>query len=866
MERIAGRYDIETMLGYGGMGEVYRAMDTVLNQHVAIKLLKPEIMEDTPDILERFEREGEALRRLNHPNIVKMLASVQENGKHYLIMEYVGGGNLQHLLRQEAQLPVQRMLEISLDLADALTRAHRLKIIHRDIKPANVLLAEDGTPRLTDFGVARIGDRTRMTQTGSLVGTYAYLSPEACRGESLDERADIWAFGIMMYEMLAGIRPFDSDQPAAIIFKIMSDPVPNLQDIRPDVPAELMRLIYEMLEKERDLRISSVREVGSRLEKLIRSLDDGEGLPQSRFTSPTPTNITPQRMPTANSVGFKSFLDKPLEPLPGDTAISESMITLQAARRRQSISLVVGILITLVVIAAVVFLTRPEERGKDGPPPPNEGAEITLVEPVADNEYMVLVADLERLEGETLPVARLLTQELAGTLENDVPFSNYRVRAYPHIITTPQQATTVAEANKAVIIVWGNYTSDGINLELQIGAMDAFENINTDIFPRDMLERTTNISVKLEDVQTESIAPMIIRMAQTLETVNGNTFGLIRNLVILDELAVTPAQIEGSGVAVQVQRFFEYYLDDTARAVQEIDEGIRLDAADNPILYSMRGIGNERIGESERARTDSETAQRLTGGQWVVPIIAMGNHAFYIENDLDQAIWEYSQAIDLQPNNWFFYTFRGVMYYLARDFGAARTDLDRAIELQPQSNWPYIYASLIALRDGRVTDGQNYATIVVRDFADPTLANRAIQTFYGGAASDLAGLTFSAGGNMLLGRYNDVLADVEAALQITESVPELYLMQGFAYCNLENYEAAENAYSKAVELDPEFALLYLLRSEAQLRQPNKLQAALADLEKARSYDLGAEFTALIEAGQTGNMSCKNFFDTVLETN
>src|SRR5262245_46494604 len=219
---IANRFELGGIIGQGGMGDVFLGRDRQTGQPVAIKSLKPDVLRSDPGILERFAREGEALRKLDHPNIVKVLATAEDSGQHYIIMEYVGGGSLATLLKQQPQLPVARVLEIALDLADALTRVHRLHVIHRDIKPANVLLAEDGTPKLTDFGVAHMGDQSRLTQTGSMIGTYLYLSPEACHGEKLDARSDIWAFGVLLYEMLAGRVPFGGDQPGAVLTAILT--------------------------------------------------------------------------------------------------------------------------------------------------------------------------------------------------------------------------------------------------------------------------------------------------------------------------------------------------------------------------------------------------------------------------------------------------------------------------------------------------------------------------------------------------------------------------------------------------------------------------------------------------------------------
>jgi serine/threonine protein kinase len=279
---IGDRFQIDDrerdLIGRGGMGDVYRGTDLQTGQAVAIKALRPEVVSSDPDALARFLREGEALRQLNHPNIVQMVAASQEAdgieapGRHYLVMEYVWGGSLRDLLDHEGQLSVERTLEIALEVADALTRAHHLGILHRDLKPSNVLLAEDGTPRLTDFGCAHLAASPRLTQTGTVLGTVLYLSPEACRGEELDARADIWAFGVMLYEMLVGEPPFAGGTFPAVFAAILSQPVPDLAQGRPDVPDALAGLVYRMLEKDRAARIPRVRLVGAELEDILEAI------------------------------------------------------------------------------------------------------------------------------------------------------------------------------------------------------------------------------------------------------------------------------------------------------------------------------------------------------------------------------------------------------------------------------------------------------------------------------------------------------------------------------------------------------------------------------------------------------------------
>ena len=270
VRRIGNRYEIEKLIGGGAVGRVYLGHDTQTGEAVAIKELMSDWVAHAPESVERFRREGEALRKLNHPNIVKVLAALEENDQHYLVMEYVGGGSLADLLKRQPQLPIERVIAIGLELSDALSRAHHLDIIHRDIKPGNILLAEDGTPRLTDFGLAHIRSYPALTTAGQLLGTFQYLSPEACENQPLDARADIWSFGVVLFEMLTGQLPFDGDSPIEIIHAIQNQPVPEVTWYRKEAPAPLAELIHRMLMRDRPVRLASARLVGAELEALQR--------------------------------------------------------------------------------------------------------------------------------------------------------------------------------------------------------------------------------------------------------------------------------------------------------------------------------------------------------------------------------------------------------------------------------------------------------------------------------------------------------------------------------------------------------------------------------------------------------------------
>ena len=270
MTVIASRYQIESTLGTGGMGVVFRATDLRTGQTVAVKQLRGDVATRQPELFERFTREAAALRQLNHPNIVQALDTFEVDDERYIVMEYVSGSDLNIVLEREGQLPVARAMRIGIEIADALTRAHYLKIIHRDLKPANVLIGPDGTARLTDFGVAHLDQMDKVTRTGFTVGTPDYLPPEAFNSQPADERGDIWALGVMLFEMIGGKHPFTAETMPALMVNVLIQPTPDLEALRPDAPVALVDLVYRMLEKDRAARIPSARLVGAELESVMQ--------------------------------------------------------------------------------------------------------------------------------------------------------------------------------------------------------------------------------------------------------------------------------------------------------------------------------------------------------------------------------------------------------------------------------------------------------------------------------------------------------------------------------------------------------------------------------------------------------------------
>ncbi len=263
---LGGRYRLLAPLGEGGMARVYRARDLRLNREVAVKILHDDLTRD-PGFLSRFEREAQVVAGLAHPNIVPVYDVGGEDGAPYIIMEYIRGRTLKETLEAGGPLSAERAVAIMLPILDALGYAHRQGLIHRDVKPHNILLTTDGTPRLADFGIAHLVDGS-TTRTAAILGSAQYLSPEQSRGEEATERSDIYACGIVLYEMLAGRPPFDGGNALAVANQHLNVAPPPLAGIAGGVIPILERVVGRALEKDPSARYVDTAEMRASLQRL----------------------------------------------------------------------------------------------------------------------------------------------------------------------------------------------------------------------------------------------------------------------------------------------------------------------------------------------------------------------------------------------------------------------------------------------------------------------------------------------------------------------------------------------------------------------------------------------------------------------
>ena len=265
---LAGRYELIEKIGDGGMAVVYKAKDKLLNRYIAIKILRPEFTKDAA-FVENFKRESQAAAALSHPNIVAVYDVGREGNINYIVMELINGRSLSDIIAEEAPMDYRKVIDITRQVASALSVAHSKKIIHRDVKPQNIMITEDGTAKLADFGIAKAVNDATLSTGSKIIGSVHYFSPEQARGNYVDERSDIYSLGIVMYEMLTGKVPFDGDNPVTVALKHINEEIKPPSELVSGIPPQLERAVLKCANKFQTNRYASANE-------LIEDLDNIE--------------------------------------------------------------------------------------------------------------------------------------------------------------------------------------------------------------------------------------------------------------------------------------------------------------------------------------------------------------------------------------------------------------------------------------------------------------------------------------------------------------------------------------------------------------------------------------------------------------
>ena len=274
-EVLSDRYEVEELVGTGGMSSVYRAHDRLLDRKVALKVLHQQYSEDS-DYIERFRREARAVAALSHPNIVTVIDRGEHEGRQFIVFEYIAGENLKQLIERRGPAPVTTALELAMQIARGLSFAHQQGLVHRDVKPQNILLNGDGEAKVTDFGIARSLDvQHGMTQTGTVLGTSDYIAPEQAQGQSVDEHTDVYSLGVVLYELLTNEVPFPGENFVAVAMRHINEEPPSIRDRRPDVSPRLEAAVRRAMAKRPEDRFPTMADFSRELEANLAEAQGG---------------------------------------------------------------------------------------------------------------------------------------------------------------------------------------------------------------------------------------------------------------------------------------------------------------------------------------------------------------------------------------------------------------------------------------------------------------------------------------------------------------------------------------------------------------------------------------------------------------
>ncbi len=697
------RYKILSKLGEGGMGQVYLAEDTELGRQVALKVLPPALAE-APERLERFRREARAVAALNHPNIVTIFNVEEVEGQRLLIMELVSGKSLDQLIPPQG-LPLPKVFEIAIPMADALAAAHERGITHRDLKPANVMVTDAGQVKVLDFGLAKLAAEAPkasdqdaetelapadapLTGEGVVMGTAPYMSPEQLQGLPVDSRTDVFSLGIVLYEMVTGERPFQGKSGLELASSILKDAPSSVTENRADLPRHLGRIIQHCLEKDPERRFQSVKDVRNELETIRDEVQSGVGTGSRsvvQAASPAGEQLAQPAPPTAPLAAPSDVASGPATAAPVPDSTASGALQTPAPPRGRKRALAAAVLI--VVVAGAWWLGR---GGKAPSSPAQEPASVASSErtlavlpfvdlsPEKDQEYFT--------DG--------MTEELLSALGR---VDGIRVPSRTAIFALKDKGLDIGQVGERLgveTVLEGSVRKSGNRLRIStqlVQVSDGFQ-LWSEVYDRELQDV---FSVQEEIAQSIAAA---LRVTLAAGTAMGTELGGTDNSEAYDFLLQGNQYLDRDEVDL-----YEY-------AVQMYEKALELDPEYALAWARLAYVkGQKSVWQGDTAalhEVDSASLKaidlepRLSEGH-----LARALYLFTTDQD-DAAIEEFAEAVRLDDQNPILYWHYGNVYYTRGDLEPAAELWEKAVEVDPENTrivqiLPQIYVSMGREDDAR---------------------------------------------------------------------------------------------------------------------------------------------------------------------
>jgi Flp pilus assembly protein TadD/tRNA A-37 threonylcarbamoyl transferase component Bud32 len=816
-----GHYVIMSMLGEGGMGEVYLAKDTKLGRDVALKVVPKEYTSD-PSRLRRFEREAKTVAALNHPNIVTVHSIEEVEGTHFLTMECVQGESVDRLIPPEG-MPVDAVFDIAIPLTDALAAAHQQGIVHRDLKPANVMVSKEDRVKVLDFGLAKLTDdwegdglssgasqaptrATTLTQDGGIVGTVPYMSPEQLDGKQVDHRSDIFSLGVLLYELVTGRQPFRGNSAPAVMSAILRDAPTPVSDLNVEAPRHLGRIIQRCLEKNPADRYQSASEVQSEMKALRREVESGEFPPRRRRDTRIDARVWGGMALAVFSILAAVVLILELSggPETGEgVEPAAELPTASAFNARDWIIAVMPSQTAAVADADVAAL--------------NEGLAFTLTAKLAqlsrEHDLQVIPANLLREEGiDSLEKAR---RELGVTLALNFDTHRFddRVRVNVQLVDVPRQRQLMAETIDG-------YMDDLLALEEKV-TIRVLRLLRVELRPmeQDLLQAGTSEpkahayylrgqGYLQSFLESENIEPAVTLFEQALRVDPayarahaglGEAFW--RRYEMTGDSRWVEAAFEECRTAVELDEFdvaghvcLGHLYNGTGRteeAISELELASSLDPAND---QALRGLADAYLsdGEMELAEETYREAIALRPHYWA-GYNWLG--IFYIrQGRYPEAIQSFEEVVRLAPDSYRGYSNLGAAFYYAERRVEARRAFERALEINPEDDLSAANLGTLYFFEGRFDEAAElFARAAALDEDDYfNVGNLADAYHWGGEGEEKARQTYLRAAEMCQDR-----------LQVNPKEPFVLADRAYFLAMAGAAAEAEEEIEKALEVAPD---------------------------------------------------------------